>query len=151
MEPEAGGLILKKGPSAATTINIQFTIFNIQFSAPGRERLVTFTKYLIIILNIIYNRWLYGLVNITYRGIVKKFFKFLDHKSGVVFEFCSNFASKVVAGRFGFIKEKMGQTAAVGGTETGQRQDNASCLGVNFSPLMFTSGLIVGIPYFASS
>ena len=59
-----------------------------------------FTIYVVIILNIIYNKGLYRLVNITYGVDVKKFFIFLNHKFGVVVEVFPNFASKVVAGRF---------------------------------------------------
>ena len=59
-----------------------------------------FTIYVVIILNIIYNKGLYRLVNITYGVDVKKFFIFLNHKFGVIIELCSNLASKVVAGRF---------------------------------------------------
>ena len=113
--------------------------------------LVRFTNYIITIFNIIYNRGLYRLVNITYRVNVKKFLRFLNHKFGVIIEFCSNLASKVVAGRLWFIKEKMGQAAAVRWAETRQRQDNAPCLRMNFCPLMFASGLIVSKPYLAKS
>ncbi len=46
-------------------------------------------------------------------AMANKFFRFLDHKFGMAVEVFPNFASKVVAGGFRFIKEKMGQTAAV--------------------------------------
>ena len=43
----------------------------------------------------------------------------------------------------------MGQTAAVRRAETWQRQEHAPGLRMDFCPLMFTSGLIAGIPYFS--
>ena len=108
-----------------------------------------FTNIIIIIIMDLYNKGLYRLVNITYLADVKKIFGCLDHQSGVVFEFSSNLAAKVTARRLGFIKEKMGQTAAVRGTEARQRQDGPPGLRMNCRPLMFTSDLIIGVPDFA--
>ena len=59
-----------------------------------------FTNPITKMINIIYNRWLYRLVNITFRMVVKKFFRLFDHKFGVAVEVFPNLASKVVAGRF---------------------------------------------------
>jgi len=45
----------------------------------------------------------------------------------------------------------MGPAAAVGGAETRQRQDRTPRLQMNCCPLMFTPGLIIGVPYFANA